>query len=302
MCGQLDTAGGCATVGTGFSRGTRRELLGRMVHQVARAVRGRLLFRTWDEAWHLWNLLVTLVLAPTALVLMPDHLHLQHAHDVRKAVAQAARAHAKWLNKRRRTRARLWEPIPICEPLADRQKERRSERYVALNPCRKGLVRDPLEWAFSTHRDAVGLTPVAVRPKVARPHEYHHYVSADPTVDVQGTLLPTAPLSIPAGEAGLAAVFDATSALFRATADRLRTRGPARTALINAMLCLVPEVTRRDVADFVCVNRRTLQRADSSSNPTTRAIERVVLDPRFARLESDDLRKLPAFRFYRNRD
>ena len=274
----------------------------RMVHQVARAVRGRLLFRTWDEAWHLWHLLVSLVLAPTALTLMPDHLHLQHAHDVRDAVAQAARAHAKWLNRRRRTRARLWEPIPACEPLADRQKERRSERYVALNPCRKGLVRDPLEWAFSTHRDAVGLTPVPVRPKVAHPHEYHHYVSADPTVDVQGTLLPTAPLSIPSGEAGLVAVFDATSALFRATETRLQTRGAARTALINAILCLVPDVTRGEVAEFVGVDRRTLQRADPSSNPTTRAIERVVLDPRFARLGSDDLRKRGPFRIYRNHD
>ena len=273
-----------------------------MVHQVARAVRGRLLFRTWDEAWHLWHLLVTLVLAPTALVLMPDHLHLQHAHDVRSAVAQAARAHAKWLNGRRRTRAPLWESIPTCEPLADRQKERRSERYVALNPCRKGLVRDPLAWAFSTHRDAVGLTPVAVRPKVARPHEYHQYVSADPTVDVQGTLLPTAPLSIPAGEAGLIAVFDATSALFRATEPMLRARGPARTALINATLCLVPDVTRTEVAEFLGVDRRTLQRANASSNPTTRAIERVVLDPRFARLGSEDLRKLPSFRMYRNAD
>ena len=233
---------------------------------------------------------------------MPDHLHLQHAHDVRDAVIQAARAHAKWLNARRGRRGPLWESIPTCEPIADRQKERRSERYVSLNPCRKGLVRDPLAWAFSTHRDAVGLTPVAVRPKVARPHEYHQYVSADPTVDVQGTLLPTAPLSIPAGEAGLVAVLDATSALFRATESRLRQRGPARTALINAILCLVPDVTRQDVADFVGVDRRTLQRANASSNPTTRAIERVVLDPRFARLGSDDLRKLPAFRMYRNAD
>jgi hypothetical protein len=233
---------------------------------------------------------------------MPDHLHLQHAQDVKDAVAQAARAHAKWLNRRRRTRAPLWEPIPTCEPLADRQKERRSERYVSLNPCRKGLVHDPLEWAFSTHRDAVGLTPVTARPKVARPHEYHQYVSADPTVDVQGTFLPTAPLSIPSGEAGLVAVFDATSALFRATESRLRARGPARTALMNATLCLVPNVTRQDVAEFVGVDVRTLQRAHASSNPTTRAIERVVLDPRFARLGSEDLRKLPAFRMYRNRD
>jgi hypothetical protein len=273
-----------------------------MVHQVARSVEGRLLFRTWDEAYHLWRLFELLVAAPIALVLMPDHLHLQHAHDVRDAVIHIARAHAKWLNGRRSSTRALWQPVPDARPLEDRQKERRSERYVALNPCRKGLVADPLAWAFSTHRDAVGLCPAPIRPRVSRPNEYHHYVSADPTVDVQGTLLPTAPLTIPSGEAGLAAVFDATSALLRATEARLRVRGPARTTLVHALLCLVPDVTRTDIADFAGVDRRTVHRAQAASTPAIRAIERVVLDPRFPRLPGGDLRRQPWFHPYRNRD
>lgn len=55
------------------------------------------------------------------------------------------------------------------------------------------MVTDPLSWAFSTHRDACGLALDPVRKRVPDVHRFHRYVSADPTVAVDGTLLPATP-------------------------------------------------------------------------------------------------------------
>jgi len=70
-----------------------------------------------------------------------------------------------------------------------------------LNPCRDGLVRDPLAWPWSTHRDAVGavaepwVTAATLARELARPRNgfegwLHRYVSADPSVAVTGTPFP----------------------------------------------------------------------------------------------------------------
>jgi hypothetical protein len=135
-----------------------------MRHLVVRARPGRLLFVTWSEGRALWDRVVGAAPGLAALVLMPDHLHLLHAADVRIALARALSGYTRWLARRRGPRGPLIRPIEAPEPLRDDGKIRRNVRYVHLNPCRGNLVRDPLAWPLSTHRDAVGLAPFPAVP------------------------------------------------------------------------------------------------------------------------------------------
>jgi hypothetical protein len=52
--------------------------------------------------------------------------------------------------------------------------------YVHRNPVVDGLVEDPLEWSFSTHRDALGLAIPAVRRLTEDPKRLHDQVSLIP--------------------------------------------------------------------------------------------------------------------------
>jgi hypothetical protein len=69
---------------------------------------------------------------------MPNHLHLAHALDLRRAVSRALADHAQWVNHGRGESGALWLPRPPPEPVEGRGKQRRVERYIHLNPCRAG--------------------------------------------------------------------------------------------------------------------------------------------------------------------
>jgi hypothetical protein len=117
-------------------------------------------------------------------------------------------------------------------------------RYVALNPCRAGLARDPLEWPWSTHRDVVGavadpwvaaeqLATMLQRPRRGFAETHHAYVSADPDVAVGGTpLLRPVPRTL-APETSLTAVSRAAASATRATSVDVRRPGPTRALFIR---------------------------------------------------------------------
>jgi hypothetical protein len=267
-----------------------------MHHHVARAVPGSLLFLTWSEASVLWTFLVDGVSNLDALVLMPDHVHLLTTVDNRRSFGVALRSYARWRNAARGERGPVWSPIPASQEVASNEKERRSERYVHLNPCRAGLVGDPLEWPFSTYREAVGLAIDPVRRPDVDPAATHAYTSSDPSVSTRGTLLPTTQVATPT----LAEVFDAVGGLCRATPTILRRRGPARTLLIRAARVLT-EASSAEIADLAEVDARTIQRVPVHNDPQVRLVQRVTGDPRFSALDPGDLRRLPRWQWYRGR-
>jgi hypothetical protein len=95
----------------------------------------------------------------------------------------------------------IWEPTPAPTLASGLQHLRTVVRYVLLNPCRSGLASDPVEWEFSTHREAIGAsaeawldTPTLRRALGCGPasfrERFHAYVSGDPTVSIAGTPLP----------------------------------------------------------------------------------------------------------------
>ncbi|HEY3354738.1 MAG TPA: hypothetical protein VGQ83_15905, partial [Polyangia bacterium] len=144
---------------------------------------------------------------PLALgaVLMPDHFHLLVDIADPDGVRRRLGAVLSGLTRSEpygRRRRRLWDPVPTPDPVRNLRHLRRDVRYLALNPCREGLARDPLSWVWSTHRDVMGAVAdpwvtadrlaAALRlPARGFTPAHHAYVAADPTVHVAGTPAPT---------------------------------------------------------------------------------------------------------------
>lgn len=267
-----------------------------MLHHVAHAFPPDFLFRDWTEARALWDRLVAL--GPLrAAVLMPDHVHVIARSVDREAWLHALRAYARWRNHRRAEPGRsVWLPSPPPDVLADAKHFRRTWRYVVLNPCREELVADPLAWPFDTHRDAVGLAIPEVVDPARDPADHHAYMSADPSVRVEGTALP-------AGLHGSRAptlhqVRAAVSALTRRPLTELAHRGPARTLLVQAAVAFC-NLRQREVARALGLSHTAVGAAGPLPGGHRRRLERVLGDPRFPALDEGDLTLRREWRWYR---
>lgn len=235
---------------------------------------------------------------PMALCLMPDPLHLLHSRDVHRELGLALCAYARHRNHVRGTRGSVWRPQPPPDRVVGRVKERRSVRYVHLNPCRAGLVSDPLAWPWSTHRDRLGLT-VSPRVRVSRdPEGFHAYVSSDPTVSVTGTPLPMFQDLVAPGGEGLDQLRAAVSAVNRVSWLQVGERTPARRSWVRAARCLSPESTLV-IAEHVGLTTRAVRYVDDHWAPDVAVLGRVAGDPRFPGLEDGDLRQTSGWRRYR---
>ncbi len=271
-----------------------------MLNVAVRAVAGTLLFRTHAEARALWLQIVGRV-RPFALALMPDHLHaMLRDLDEWFRLRLGLRAYALQRNHLRREKGPVFEHdvIPRVVP-ADRVG--RERRYIHLNPCRvtPPIVRDPLAYDFTSHRDAVRLAvPLALTPVRDRV-DFHKYVSSDPKVRVDGTLLPVASTEsdvIPTWSEVLAAV----SALTRTPAGMLATELVSRDLIIHGARRLA-RLRAQEIADRLDLHAATVHRVLDRLCPDLPIVRDVIGDPRFALLPDDDLRGTAGWRLYRNR-
>jgi putative transposase len=139
-------------------------------------------------------------------VLMPDHLHLIVECGEPGEVLRRLRIETTAFNRARFLGKSLWDPLSAAQSIPNGQHLLRQIRYVHLNPCRAGLATDPLEWEWSTHRDAVGAVSESWidLPALHRLSKtnfktfadvFHQYVSGDPSVQIKGTTLPVRPSS-----------------------------------------------------------------------------------------------------------
>lgn len=219
-----------------------------LVQLTARALHGAPL-ADWAVAARLWRSLRRAFPDALSAMLMPNHPHLvldsPDPDRSRVTLAGVLGALERRAPARGRTRAApRWDHVPPAQPIADRQHLRRLIRYVALNPCRAGLVRDPLEWEWSTHRDVLGgvVDPwitagrlAAVLGTSARGFAaaWHAYVSGDPTCDVAGTPVPTPACPTEAPIWSLGRIVAAAAAATRALTGAVRARGPTRRLFIQ---------------------------------------------------------------------
>src|SRR6185436_8994422 len=125
-----------------------------MIHLTARAHPGLKPLASPGKCFWLWPRLRELFASALAACLMPDHLHLLlAARDPSKERTRLA--HLLGAMSRYQFPDAGWS---VAEPteIRDWQHLKRNVRYVHLNPCRAGLVSDPLSWLCSTHRGLIG--------------------------------------------------------------------------------------------------------------------------------------------------
>jgi len=265
-----------------------------MWHIVSRTADHRLAFSTWGEGVRLWNTVWRVVPSASAVCVMPDHIHVLAGRDVRARLGVALGGYARWRNARRRARGRLWAPVPEAVPVGSSTKQRRSVRYIHLNPCRGGLVDDPLAWPLSSHVDRVGLV---VRPRcrrASRPDRFHAFVSSDPSVDLAGTALPAVTTG---GPLPASTVLDAVSVAMRVPRQQLFRRGDRELAA--RALGVLTDANTVQIASVLRCGREWVSRLPRTPSPAVSLVERWAGDPRCIPLDDEELRRMLARSRYR---
>jgi hypothetical protein len=191
---------------------------------------------------------------------MPNHGQVVTPGDSAEAVRQGMIAAVRGLRHSVAGRELRFEPVPLPTVIEDPQKLLRDLRYLGLNPSRAGLVADPLEWLWTSHRDAVGAVDDPwvdaarlaaslrwpMRGFIAR---YHGYVSADPSTRVEGTPLPHAAAAWGWPVVALGVIVLASAACHRCLPTDVHRRGPVR----DTFLALARECGWRDTATLARV-------------------------------------------------
>lgn len=267
-----------------------------MFHHAAKTLDHRLAFATWEEGCQLWEVVVRASPGLVSLCVMPDHIHVLTPEDVRVSLAAALSGFARWRNHRRGERGPMWCPLPEPSPVVGDLKIRRNIRYIHLNPCRAGLVSDPLAWPLSTHADAVGLSLRPVRRRMHHPVRFHAAVSGDPSVRPEGTDLPVGIIGVPE----LHSVEAAVSMAARLPATQLRTRcGDGRARVMGAARVLTA-ASSSAIGAHLGVSKTAAVRARRPDRAELTVIERWIDDPRCMLLEDAELRRLLSRSRYRS--
>lgn len=224
-------------------------------HWVARSNAPFEPFRESEICRWAWGALTGAFPERLSVVLMPNHLHLvlpklpsrlgsTIRNDVRVRLTRVLSGVS-----RRLERSGVWQPIPEPTAVPDRVHLRRVVRYVALNPCRKQLCRDPMEWAWSTYRELLGATvgdgdlpkrlatelgesgtPLSLDLFVRR---FHTYVSSDASVVALGSRFPAAARSRVEADFPLSAILAASAAALRVSPVRVKQRGTLRPLFVH---------------------------------------------------------------------
>ena len=158
-------------------------------------------FAEADVARFAWNCLGRSFPDTLMAVLMPNHLHI-----ILPSIEELAHRDALhgWMGavSRHAGVKKLWQYTPSPRPISNRKHLLRHLRYVALNPCRDRLCRDPLEWIWSTYRDLFEasaypiLSPQTLASVLQESRRtdflvrFHAYVSSDPSVAITGSAPP----------------------------------------------------------------------------------------------------------------
>jgi hypothetical protein len=214
----------------------------------------------------LWKRLQVAFPDALAAAIMLDHLHLLCGGDevvLRRRLARIV-AHVT-----HRFGAPGFRPVGATL-VRGPEMALRTAAYIVLNPPRSRLVRDPLEWPWSTHRDVVGAVvhPWVPADRLAlavrrEPMEFgrwfHGFVSRDRSVAIQGTLAPRPATRTRAPMSSLADICRAA-----ASATHGRPRDILRPSPTRSMFLALAQAQswpdRRQLADVCRASPSTIWR------------------------------------------
>lgn len=276
----------------------------RIIHLVARTLHPYQPFNKRLECIWIWRKLQEYYPHCFAAILMPNHLHLVIETNQEEYEHSKLRTLIGLFSRRFYLNQKIWQTVPKPEQIPDQVYLQRMIRYVHLNPCRKKLINDPLNWEFSTHRDWLGMSyPSWITEEVRKsafrtfsPKTFHSYVSSDPACKVEGTQLPInlnqnrVPL-IDHTEIPLKWILRATClSLHQPMNSLLIKKSPSRVLAIHiasesklfypAMLATELGMSRQSIYH--------LQRK-SKNLEAIQAIKRTLCDPRIISVESNNL-------------
>ncbi len=212
-------------------------------HWVVRACTPHEPFKSFTLARWTWISLCNLYPDMLSAILMPNHLHLILPLDTEKKDLPKLTGLLGAISKKQGISG-LWQAIPPASLIPDKYHLRRQLRYVALNPCRKKLCSDPLEWYWSTYREIMGATVQSgVKPfrlaKALGESEtgfkvrFHDYVSADPSVNVEGTPFPQSAIPKIWAEKSIGEILAASAAALRVRTSEVNEKGLLRPLFIH---------------------------------------------------------------------
>jgi len=156
-------------------------------HVVLRGNNRRRLFSYADDyhqlLWYMWNAKSAAEVLIHALVLMTNHLHLlvtpTSVAGMSSFVGSFAQRYAQYRNRRRGTSGKLWESRFWCDPILDERHLAVTTAYVELNPVRAGMVRDPLDYPWSTVGHQVGEPERSkIMPQLWTPSDWYRGLGA----------------------------------------------------------------------------------------------------------------------------
>lgn len=189
-----------------------------------------------------WRMLRQIFPDAIAAVLMPNHIHILASVCEDDSRRKKRLSGALSVIAKKYGRPSLWQPVPEPEVISHRDKLSRQIRYIALNPCRKNLCSDPLEWEWSSYREVMGAAAdpwieeekvaMALGQNVLQPW-FHRYVSSDPSVSPVGTPLPTpSPIRSEAWES-LGQILAASAACLRVRPQDVRSNPSLRLLFVH---------------------------------------------------------------------
>jgi putative transposase len=105
-----------------------------------------------------------------AYVLMSNHMHLlatpETAEGIPQMMQSVGRRYVRYFNQRQGRTGTLWEGRYKSTLIQAERYLMACTAYIDLNPVRAGLVADPAEYPWSSHRHYIGLR----QDKLVTPH------------------------------------------------------------------------------------------------------------------------------------
>ncbi len=149
-----------------MARGPRLELVGVPLHVIQRGNNRAACFTCDDDRrlylYYLRHAAVRFGCAVHAYVLMTNHVHLlvtpREHHAVSRLMQQVGRRYVRKFNESHDRTGTLWEGRFRSSLIDSERYFLVCQRYIEHNPVRAGMVRDALDYAWSSHRHyAAGL-------------------------------------------------------------------------------------------------------------------------------------------------